>query len=57
MKRQTIANKKWQSKNPEKARYLRKRSIARTFIQKYGTEEDLLMLRDEMDKREQLNAK
>lgn len=39
--KQTEANKKWQEKNREKARYLRNRSTARSFIRKDATEEDL----------------
>lgn len=41
---QTEANKKWQEKNREKARYLRNRSTARGFIKKQATEEDLIEL-------------
>lgn len=43
---QTEANKKWQEKNREKARYLRNRSTARTFINKNATLEDLEMLKE-----------
>lgn len=39
--KQTEANKKWQEKNREKARYLRDRSTARSFIRNRATEEDL----------------
>lgn len=38
---QTEANKKWQEKNREKARYLRNRSTARNFIKKQSTKEDI----------------
>lgn len=38
---QTEANKRWQEKNRERARYLRNRSTARNFIKKDATEEDL----------------
>lgn len=38
---QTIANKKWQEKNREHARYLRNRSTARSFIRKQATLDDL----------------
>lgn len=41
---QTEANKKWQEKNREKARYLRNRSTARGFIKNQATEEDLIEL-------------
>ena len=38
---QTEANKRWQEKNREKARYLRNRSTARSFIKKQATKEDI----------------
>ncbi len=38
---QTEANKRWQEKNRDRARYLRNRSAARNFIKKDATEEDL----------------
>ena len=38
---QTEANKKWQEKNREKARYLRNRSTSRSFIRNQSTLEDL----------------
>ena len=34
---QTEANKRWQDKNREKARYLRNRSTARNFVKKQAT--------------------
>lgn len=49
--RQTEANKKWQEKNRERAKYLRKRSAARTFVTKHGKLEDLISLRNELDER------
>lgn len=39
--KQTEANKKWQEKNREHARYLRNRSTARNFIKKQATVEDI----------------
>lgn len=39
--KQTIANKKWQEKNREYARYLRNRSTARNFIKKQATLDDI----------------
>ena len=51
---QTEANKKWQEKNREKARYLRNRSAARNFIKKQATEEDIKELINER-KKELLN--
>lgn len=38
---QTEANKRWQEKNKEKAKYLSDRSRARSFIKKAATLEDL----------------
>ena len=38
---QTEANKKWQDKNREKARYLRNRSTARNFVKKQATLDDI----------------
>lgn len=39
--KQTIANKKWQEKNREHARYLRNRSTGRNFIKKQATLDDI----------------
>ena len=41
---QTEANKKWQEKNRDRARYLRNRSTARSFVKNQATEEDLAEL-------------
>lgn len=49
--KQTEANKKWQEKNREHARYLRNRSTARSFIRKQATEEDLEELEELIEKR------
>ena len=38
---QTEANKRWQEKNREKAKYLRNRSTARSFIKNQATAEDI----------------
>ncbi len=38
---QTEANKRWQEKNKEKAKYLRNRSTARSFIKNQATTEDI----------------
>lgn len=38
---QTEANKKWQEKNRERAKYLRNRSTSRSFIKNQATSEDL----------------
>lgn len=39
--KQTEANKKWQERNREKAKYLRDRSTARSFIRNKATLEDI----------------
>lgn len=39
--KQTEANKKWQGKNKERAKYLSDRSRARSFIKNLATAEDL----------------
>ena len=49
--KQTEANKKWQAKNQEHAKYLRKRSAARTFITKHGELADLEELKELLDQR------
>ena len=38
---QTEANKKWQEKNREKAKYLRNRSTSRSFIKNQATLADI----------------
>ena len=38
---QTEANKRWQEKNKERAKYLSDRSRARSFIRNKATKEDL----------------
>ena len=43
---QTEANKKWQDKNREKARYLRNRSTARNFVKKHATLDDIKELEE-----------
>ncbi|MGE7932102.1 hypothetical protein [Viridibacillus arvi] len=49
----TEANKKWQEKNREKARYLSRRSTARNFVKKDATEEDLIELLQLIQERKQ----
>ena len=39
--KQTEANKRWQEENRERARYLRNRSTARSFLKKQATLEDI----------------
>ncbi|HFD1720959.1 hypothetical protein NV666_12110 [Enterococcus lactis] len=48
----TTANKKWQEKNREHARYLRNRSTARSFIRKQATLEELEELKRLTEKGE-----
>lgn len=51
---QTEANKKWQEQNREKARYLRNRSTARSFIKKQATLEDIEELEELIKERRKL---
>lgn len=48
---QKRANAKWESENRERRNYLSKRSSARGFIRNKATQEDLLELRDMIDKK------
>lgn len=48
---QTEANKKWQEKNRERARYLRNRSTARSFIKNQATLEDIEELESLIEER------
>lgn len=48
---QTEANKKWQEKNREHARYLRNRSTSRSFIKKQATIEDIEELEELIEQR------
>ncbi|MGL5151808.1 MAG: hypothetical protein ACRC7N_14675 [Clostridium sp.] len=50
---QTEANKKWQEKNKEHAKYLSNRSRARSFIKNQSTEEDLVELLKLIQERKQ----
>ena len=43
---QTEANKRWQDKNREKARYLRNRSTARNLVKKQATLDDIKELEE-----------
>ncbi len=49
--RQTEANKKWQEKNRERAKYLRNRSTTRSFIKGQATMEDIAELEGLIRKR------
>lgn len=51
--KQTQANKRWQAKNKEHAKYLSDRSRARSFIKKQATQEDIEEFRKLLDEREQ----
>lgn len=50
---QTEANKKWQEKNRDRARYLRNRSTARSFVKKHAELEDLEEIKELIDIREE----
>ena len=53
---QTEANKRWQDKNREKARYLRNRSTARNFVKKQATLDDIKELEELIaDRKKELN--
>lgn len=49
--KQTEANKKWQEKNREHARYLRNRSTSRSFIRKQASLEDIEELERSIEQR------
>lgn len=51
---QTEANKKWQEKNREKAKYLRNRSTTRSFIKNQATLEDIKELQQLIQTRIEL---
>ncbi|EPY2274483.1 hypothetical protein ACXAUS_003382 [Clostridium sporogenes] len=51
---QTEANKKWYDKNKEYAKYLNKRSHARSFIKNFATLEDLEELQKLIEERKEL---
>ena len=48
---QRRATKKWERENPERKRYLRYRSNARTFVRYWATEEDFEELKKIFEKR------
>ena len=53
---QTEANKKWQEKNKERAKYLSDRSRARSFLKNRVLEEDLAEFEEILkNRREELN--
>lgn len=49
---QTEANKRWQDKNKERAKYLSNRSRSRSFIRNQATLEDLEEFKELMEERE-----
>ena len=51
---QTEANKKWQEKNKERAKYLSNRSRTRSFIKKQALLEDLSELESLIEERRQM---
>ena len=56
LKKQTIANIKWEEKNKEFSSYLKSRSSARSFIKNKATLEDLEQLEEFIkNRREELN--
>lgn len=52
---QVKASRKWEEKNPDRKRYIRYRSNARTFVRHWANEEDLQEL-IEIYKKENPNA-
>lgn len=46
------ANKKWDENNKERKKYIVKRSTAKGFIRDYATLEDIAMLRELLNERE-----
>lgn len=52
MRKQTEANKKWESKNKVYSRYLKDRSSARSFIRNKATLDDLSELRNLIESKE-----
>ena len=53
---QTEANKKWQEKNKERAKYLSDRSRARSFLKNRVSKEDLAEFEEILkNRREELN--
>ncbi len=53
---QRRATKKWEKNNPERVKYLRNRTAARTFVRHYADDEDLQEL-IEIFENENENAK
>lgn len=53
---QRRATKKWEKNNPERVKYLRNRTAARTFVRHYADDEDVAELL-EIYKKENPNSK
>ena len=54
MSNQTEANKRWQEKNKERAKYLSDRSRARSFIRNQATDKDIIEFKQLLKDRESL---
>lgn len=52
--KQTQANRRWQEKNKERAKYLSDRSRSRSFIRNLATLEDIKELTELMEARKKL---
>lgn len=52
---QKKANQKWDQENREKKNYIVKRSVARNFIKKIATDEDIEELQNLINERRQNN--
>ena len=55
-KAQIKANRNWEKNNPERAKYIRNRSVARTFVRHWAVDEDMEELL-EIYRRENPNGK
>ena len=53
---QVKASRRWEKNNPERAKYIRNRSVARTFVRHYAVDEDVAELL-EIYKKENPNSK
>ncbi len=51
---QTEKNKRWQSNNKERAKYLNYRSTSRSFVRKLATEDDLNELASLIEERRKM---
>lgn len=53
---QVKASRRWEKNNPERAKYIRNRSVARTFVRHWADDEDLKEL-VEIFENENIQAK